>query len=225
MLSTIAGLFGKSPFNPFILHMDKVALCIEKLNELFSLLENKQFEKIPRCIDAISSLEHAADSAKNSIRNNLPKTILLPVPRHNVLEMISLQDSIADTAERIAHTFNLLPLEDITLWTHSVLPVYKKSIESFELIHEIVHMLQELLEASFRGIKVEHTKALIDKISFKKHAVDLLYHSTLASFFKEAKDAHHTVFYVITTLLEEIHALSHIAEKLAMQIRIIIDTK
>ena len=70
---TIARLFGKSPFAPLQSHMNKVALCIEKLSKVFESLEQK--DKIQRLVADLSQLEHEADLTKNDIRNHLPKSL------------------------------------------------------------------------------------------------------------------------------------------------------
>src|SRR5690606_15079556 len=50
----------------------------------------------------IVDLEHQADDIKQQLRLNLPKSLLLPVHRSDLLELITMQDRIANRAKDIA---------------------------------------------------------------------------------------------------------------------------
>src|SRR2546428_11702228 len=96
---TIAKLFGKSPFAPLQTHMEKVSCCVSELPVLFQAMMDQDMEAIQQISDTISRLEHDADLTKNDIRNHLPKSLFLPVDRGSLLEILSLQDALADQAE------------------------------------------------------------------------------------------------------------------------------
>src|SRR3989338_1751981 len=100
---TIARLFGKSPFAPFQSHMKKVSLCIKKLTDIFEAIGKGEREHLTSLVQELSTLEHEADLTKNDIRNHLPKSLFLPVDRGALLEILALQDQLADQAEAIAH--------------------------------------------------------------------------------------------------------------------------
>jgi predicted phosphate transport protein (TIGR00153 family) len=104
-MRTIARLFGKSPFAPLQTHMNRVTLCMEKLTDIISSKSPPQ-----KLVDELCKLEHEADITKNDIRNHLPKSIFMPIDRAQFLEILSLQDSIADQAEEIGLTLLLRPL-------------------------------------------------------------------------------------------------------------------
>src|SRR5580704_5745643 len=106
---TIARLFGKSPFAPLQTHMDKVASCIGELPNLFEAVIDQDSHAIQIIGEKISKLEHEADLTKNDIRNHLPKSIFLPLDRSALLDILSLQDAIADQAEEIAENASLFP--------------------------------------------------------------------------------------------------------------------
>lgn len=109
---TIARLFGKSPFAPLQTHMNKVGSCIEKLKKMFDVLAKMDIDKVEKLAAELSSLEHEADLTKNDIRNHLPKSLFIPIDRGQFLEILSIQDSIADKAEDIGILLTLRP-EDL----------------------------------------------------------------------------------------------------------------
>ena len=106
----IARLFGKSPFAPLQSHMKKVALCIERFSDIFkALCQNGYGEDRKTSVADLSRMEHEADLTKNDIRNHLPKSLFLPIDSAQFLEILSVQDSIADKAEECAILLTLAP--------------------------------------------------------------------------------------------------------------------
>lgn len=101
-MRTIANLFGKSPFVPLQSHMRKVGECVDGLGDLFQVLVNEDYDSIGEIARKISKTEHEADLVKTDIRNHLPRGLFLPVDRGKLLEILSTQDEIADTAENVA---------------------------------------------------------------------------------------------------------------------------
>src|SRR2546425_1045867 len=144
----IARLFGKSPFAPLQSHIQKVALCMKKLSSIFESLHKMDAEKIEKLVAELSQLEHEADLTKNDIRNHLPKSLFLPIDRAHFLEILSIQDSIADEAEAIGILLTLRPLEAFDNFHADILALYKKSEESFLSAKRIIEEIDELLESS-----------------------------------------------------------------------------
>ena len=84
-MSTIQKLFGKSPFNAFYEHMCISKSCAEKvipLVEAFIAGDKNKYIDISR---EIVDLETKADYIKNELRDNLPRSLFMPVNRHDLL--------------------------------------------------------------------------------------------------------------------------------------------
>ena len=101
VMLTILSLFGRSPFAPFQSHMESVSRCVHCLPPLCEAIEKKDYARVEQISEEISRLEHEADLIKNDIRNHLPKSLFLPIDRSNLLEILSIQDSIADKVEDV----------------------------------------------------------------------------------------------------------------------------
>jgi len=219
MLS-IARLFGKSPFAPLQTHMEKVYDCIKKLKQIFEAIVNSKYEKIETLVQELSKLEHEADLTKNDIRNHLPKSIFLPIDRSELLDILSIQDSIADKAEEIGHLLILKPIE------HSLFELktfFEKNEEAFVEVYNIMKEMDNLLETSFGGMEAQKVKAMIDHTSYKEYESDIMKHKITKNFFEHADHLNAPTFYLFMKLMDEISAISHISEKLAMRIRLILD--
>ena len=92
----IASIFAKSPFKSLRDHMDKVVESVDPLNDFFEALFQEDFSKLEKIQQQVIQAEKEADSIKNEIRDHLPRNIFMPINRRDLLEMLDMQDSIAD---------------------------------------------------------------------------------------------------------------------------------
>lgn len=222
---TIARLFGKSPFSPLQSHMKKVSSCIKKLTEIFDLLKERKFDKIDDLVHQLSKLEHEADLTKNDIRNHLPKSLFLPIDRGQLLDILSIQDNIADKAEEIGNLITLQPFKTLGDLLDNLCKLYEKNIEAFWETRQVLKEMDELLESSFGGLEAEKVKAMIDQTSFKEYEADKMKHQLMKEFFEVADNLPTPAFYLYVRLIEEINHISHISESLANRIRMILELK
>lgn len=220
---TIAKLFGKSPFSPLQSHMKKVGSCIKKLSEIFALVEKKKVENLEELVAELSTLEHEADQTKNEIRNHLPKSIFLPIDRSELLEILSVQDCIADKAEEIGNLLILCPKESFNSFTKTFEEFFNKNIEAFWSARQIVKEFDELLESSFGGIEAQKVREMADKTSYIEHEADVLKTKVRKEFFGQADNLSSSAFYIWTKLIDEVGSISHISERLANKIRMILE--
>ncbi len=222
---TIARLFGKSPFQPLKSHMDKVAGCMEKLSSVFEILPRADREKIEKLVTKLSELEHEADITKNDIRNHLPKSIFLPIDRGHFLEILALQDSIADKTEDIGILLTLRPLVLFKNFPQELQALFKKSSEVFWHAKHIIEEIDELLESSFGGIEAEKVKEMVMQSAYKEHEVDLQQRALMRQLFSSGEELSAPDFFLWQKLIEEIYLLANLSEKLANRIRMVLELK
>lgn len=222
---TIAKLFGKSPFSPLQNHMKKVASCVKKLTEIFQEIEGKNFDKIEVLVSELSKLEHEADLTKNDIRNHLPKSLFLPISRAQFLDLLSIQDCIADKAEEIGNLLMLCPRNSLRVFTSTFQEFFKKNLETFWDTRQIIKEFDELLESSFGGLEAEKVKAMVDQTAYKEYQADVLKTAVRKEFFDLADTLTPSAFYLWAKLIDEVGSISHISEKLANQIGVILELK
>ncbi|MCH9634232.1 MAG: hypothetical protein S4CHLAM7_09770 [Chlamydiae bacterium] len=218
-MRAIAGLFGKSPFFPLQKHMAKVAQCVDKIPDIFSALKHDKWNKVEKLSDEISKLEHEADLTKNEIRNQLPKSLFLPIEREVLLYMLTLQDSIADTAEDIAILFTMkqtTPPKDLIKEFEKFLG---KNMSCFNTAHKIIQELHELFQSSFGGVEAESVKAMTDDVAYKEHEADLIQRDILKVLLNSENELSYASFHLWMRILESIAKISDLSEKLANSIR------
>jgi uncharacterized protein len=225
LMYTILSLFGRSPFTPLQAHMEKVSRCVHLLPDLFAALENGDTAELEKIAEEISKLEQEADLMKNDIRNHLPKSLYLPMDRGNLLEILSIQDSIADHAEDVAVLLTLVPLELSDSFRPEFNLVLQSNIASFDIVREIIREMNELLESSFGGNEAEKVKEMVDREGIKEHEVDLLQRKLLKKFFSSDQKLSQSAFHLWQKIFEAVGAISNLSEKLANRIRMTLELK
>lgn len=221
----IARLFGKSPFAPLQSHMKKVALCIERLSDIFNAFAKMDMDKIEKLVSDLSRMEHEADITKNDIRNHLPKSIFLPIDRAHFLEILSVQDSIADKAEDVGILLSLRPLENFRNFREDLIAFFRKNEMVFLDAKRIIQEIDELLESSFGGIEAEKVKAMVEQTAFKEHEADKMQKELMKQLFTHGEILSGPVFNLWLKLTLEVGAISHLSERLANRIRMILELK
>lgn len=221
----IARLFGKSPFAPLQSHMKKVANCVERLSDIFNAFSKMDMEKIEKLSADLSRMEHEADLTKNDIRNHLPKSLFLPIDRAHFLEILSIQDSIADKAEDIGILLTLRPLEPFQNFHADLVALFRKNEEVFIEAKRIIEEIDELLESSFGGIEAEKVKDMVEQTAHKEYEADKIGQVFMKKLFTQGDALNVPVFYLWMRLIEEVRAISHLAERLANRIRMVLELK
>lgn len=222
---TIARLFGKSPFAPLQTHINKVASCIEKLSTLIQALEKSDQSVIESLSKELSELEHEADLTKNDIRNHLPKSIFLPIDRSQFLEILAVQDSIADRAEEVGILLTLHPLENYTQFAKEFNELYAITLDTFTSSLKIMHEVEELLESSFGGIEAEKVKTMVEETAYKEHKANLAKHLLMKHLFASDSTLSPASFYLWMKVIEGTMNIAESSERLANRIRMILELK
>ena len=222
---TILSLFGRSPFAPLQSHMESVGYCVHRLPDLFEALEKKDYARLEKLAEEISNLEHDADLIKNDIRNHLPKSLYLPIDRDNLLEILSIQDSIADKVEDVAVLMTLKQLELLPIFKQEFKLFLHKNIEAFDEAKLIIKELHELVESSFGGIEAEKVRAMVDGVAYREHEADIIQRQLLKSFFNAEDQLNYVTFHLWQRLFESIASISNFSENLAYRIRMTLELK
>lgn len=96
-----SAMFGRSPFQPLLAHIVKANECADQLLPFFEAALVGDWEAAAAHRETVTRLEHEADELKTELRLNLPNTMFLPVSRTDILDLISVQDKIANKVRDI----------------------------------------------------------------------------------------------------------------------------
>lgn len=222
---TILSLFGRSPFIPLQAHMEKVAACMTRLEKMFAALFKESYDQVEQLVDEISELEHAADLAKEDIRANLPSGIFLPIDKANLLDILSLQDGIADTAQDIGILVTLRKILPAPFAVEDFKSFLAKNLEAFHDVHRIALEWAALLESSFGGVEAQKVRQMIHSVGTKEHEVDVLQRKLLKELYNSCAFEDYRCFHLWLHICQRVARISDLSEKLAFRIRLTLDNK
>jgi len=163
--SYLSNLFGRSPVRPLQAHMSKVYTCVCQLKPLVEAMINADAEGVTRIQEHISRDEHAADDMKKELRHHLPKGLFMPVDRRDVLEVLLMQDNIANQAKDIAGLVRGRrmtippPMQDLFR------QYADRCIASAAKALDVINELDELVETGFRGREVDRVEGMIVELN------------------------------------------------------------
>ncbi|WP_201456551.1 TIGR00153 family protein [Chlamydia sp. 17-3921] len=222
-MQTLARLFGQSPFAPLQAHLEIVTFCVHQMLPLFSALRDGQHGVVAEIAKAISEKEYQADCIKNDMRNHLPVGLFMPISRAGILEIISIQDSIADTAEDVAILLTIRRLCFYSSMEKLFFQFLEKNLEAFELTMTLLHEFNKLLESSFGGRKADKARLLVGRIAKAEHESDVVQRELMQVIFSDEFVIPEKEFYLWLQVIRRTAGISDSSEKLAHRINMTLE--
>ncbi|MEA3278846.1 MAG: TIGR00153 family protein [Pseudomonadota bacterium] len=218
----IASLFGHSPFKPLQEHMRIVNECVAEVPALFESLIAGDAAGVEKRKDAIFAKEHAADAVKNQLRAHLPKSLFMPVDRRDLLEVLDMQDSIADSAQDIAGLLVEREMEVPADMVEDLRTLVQRCVDTCQASATIVDELDELVETGFRGKEASRVEDMVDKLGRIEDETDELGMSLARTLFKQEDSMSPVSVIFWYQLIQWIGDLADYAEKVGDRLRLLI---
>ena len=98
----ITSLFGKSPVAPLQKHMKQAHSCLKDFDAFAKAANAQDWDKAEIIRISINKKEEKADKLKKKLRMNLPSTFMMPFSRRDLLDVLLIQDSIANITKDLA---------------------------------------------------------------------------------------------------------------------------
>ena len=224
-VNAMARLFGRSPFVPLQLHLDKISDCVEAAVALLEKIRTGDTSTVSEDARAISKLEHKADLVKNDIRNNLPRGLFMAIDRSQLLEILSLQDSIADKGEDIAVLMSIRPVKVLDNLRDPLKEYIDGNLGAFHKVKEVMRELDTLIESGFGGAEASRVDGMIEEVAIAEHECDIMQRKLMKSVLDHEDELSVGDFFVWQRLLHEIAGISNYSEKLANRVRMLLTLK
>ena len=173
MNNPISALFGRSPIRPIQQHMAKAQSCITLLGDFLEASYNNDWLKAEEIQLAIHNTENEADALKREIRTHLPRSLWLPVARNDLLEMLQIQDRLANQARDIAGIMLGRKIEIPEELIECVRDYYQKNLNTSMQALKAINELDELLETGFRGSEATLVEGLVVELDELEHQSDV----------------------------------------------------
>ena len=169
-------------------HMAKAHECAGQLVPFIEAVIANDWTEAERLQQQISQLERDADKLKKDVRVHLPKSLFLPVPRSDLLELLSVQDKVANRAKDIAGLM-LGRQMDIPAPIRPAFSIFvQRSVDAVAQALKAMNELDELLETGFSGREVTLVENLIEELDRIEHDTDTLQIRLRADLFKLEQD-------------------------------------
>lgn len=162
--SVVADIFGGSPIRPLQKQMRSVHDCAKLLPEFIDAVLAEDWQAAEELQQRIADLEHEADRLKKSLRRNLPSSLFMAVDRGDLLDILAMQDKVANKARDIA---GLMLGRRMTI-PPSIADDFRRfvqrSVDTSGQALKAIQELDELLDAGFRGRAVKLLESLLDEL-------------------------------------------------------------
>jgi len=218
----LANIFGSSPVQPLEKHIDIAYQSTKLLLPFFESAIAGDWDKAAEIRARISAYENEADDVKKQIRLNLPKSLFMPVPREDLLELLLVQDKIANRTKDVSGLMLGRRMQIPAEISEQFLDFVDRNIDAAKQARKSVRELDELFTAGFRGAEVKLVSSLIEELDSIETDTDEKQAALRASLFKIEKtlDPVDAVFmYKVIELLGEI---ADMAERVGRRLELLL---
>lgn len=222
MPTKLAGLFGRNPFRSLQEHMAVVERCVAEIPGLFEALAAEDWAEIEVHKARIDRVEAEADTIKNTLREHLPRGLFLPVDRRDLLEVLDMQDSIADVAQDIAGLLYERNMEVPPPIADALQPFVQKCLEVCHQSFLIINELDELLEVGFGGREADKVEEMVHQLNLMEDETDKLEQALTRTLFEHEDEMKPVSVMFWYRLIEWIGDLADYAEKVGNRLRLLI---
>ena len=177
-------IFGKSPFKPLVEHATCVIECIELITPVIDAWFNKDWDEIENLKIKVRAKEQKADEAKILIRQQLTKSMFLPVPRGDLLRILNHQDDIADTAEDLCVLLTMRKTIVPPELQEQTRQLADKGIEACRMVLGATEELNLLMETSFTGPEAKLVLEKADQTGKLEYEADIVAQAALKTLFE-----------------------------------------
>lgn len=221
-MSILAKLFGKSPFEPLYQHMLKVNECVTLVKPLMEALLADDHDRVKEIAEKIFRAEHEADMVKKEIRNNLPKSLFLPVNRGDMLNYLREQDKIADSAEDLAVLVTLRKMTVPSELRDYVKALVEKVLLTCETAMKVSSEIKLLAETSFGGAEAEKVMETIEALKLDEFEADKAQMKLARKMFSIESKLDPVSIFMWMQIFRELGSLANHAENLGDNLRMML---
>lgn len=215
-------LLGKSPIRPLQEHMTVAVRCAELLEGFFDASMANDWAAAESMYDRICESEAEADELKKQLRLHLPKSFFMPVSRSDLLELLSVQDHIANCARDIAGLILGRKIIIPDTLSEKGREFLRASISTTQQALTAIDELDELLETGFSGSEITFVENLIEELAGLEHKTDLLEREIRSQLFNVEAQLPPVDVMFLYKIIENIGELADIAERVGGRLQLLL---
>jgi predicted phosphate transport protein (TIGR00153 family) len=218
----ISKIFASSPVGPIQEHMDVCYRCARELMRFFGHVVAADWEAAENSRAKIVALENEADELKKQLRGQLPKSLLMPVPREDLLELLLVQDRMANRARDIS---------GIVLGRKMVIPegiqqdflaFVSRNVDAAKQARKSIRELDELYETGFRGAEAALVETLVDQLDDIENDTDEMQVRIRTQLFAIEKDLPPIDVIFLYRIIELTGDIGDMAERIGRRLEVLL---
>ncbi len=225
MVTTISfqRFFGKSPFPPVQEHMRLAMQCAEQVPRLLEALFSGDEGNLKDLKYKVFDLESEADKVFDQLSSQLPKSMFMPVHRHDLLSVLRSQEDIANTARDIAGIVGL-HFEVTAELRRPLISLANKGLDTCRHALAVIESLSSLVETGFKGPDLNRVHDLIDEVYKSEDGADIMGIDLTETLYLHHKDKDADPVAIVFTyqLIQWLRGLSDHGERVGSRTRLLI---
>ncbi len=184
----VTSFIRRSPFGYLKRHMESVAACAGQLTPLFEALLAGDADALGAAKAEIENLEEAANRSQNDCRANLPSGLFMSIDRNVLLEMMAVQDEVANQTKEIAAFISQRTMKAPDALKAPLNALVAGVVDTCHKTHEMVSSLEGLQEAGFKGHELDEIQRLAGAFKGQGAAVSELCDAMIRAVFEQEQN-------------------------------------
>lgn len=222
MGNAFANIFGSSPVIPLEKHVDIAYRATRELREFFEAVFDDDWDRATKSRETITNYEHEADDLKKEIRLRLPKSLFMPVPREDLLQLLLVQDKMANRAKDVSGIVLGRRLKIPPQIAAEFLEFVQRNIDAAKQARKSVRELDELFTSGFRGAEVTLVEALIEDLDQIETETDERQAALRASLYKVEKEMSPIDAIFLYQVIEMTGQIADMAERVGRRLELLL---
>lgn len=220
--STISSLFGSSPVKPLQTHMASVQACVTELVPFFKAVIKEDWKEARVHQKKIAKLEGEADKLKRKLRLHLPKSLFMPISRRDLLEVLTMQDKIANKAKDVAGLIigrKIIlpePLHD------AFLEYVARCTDASAQAQTAINELDELIETGFGGKQMELVESMITTLDSIEGDTDKIQVKIRSVVFAKEKEMNPVEVMFLYKVIDWVGDLADLAQRVGSRLELML---
>jgi predicted phosphate transport protein (TIGR00153 family) len=220
--NTFSRLFGQSPFTALQKHMRVVQECAREVPPLIEAMVADDQAQVTVLKDKIFEREAEADQIKHELRAHLPKSMFMPVDRRDLLEVLMLQDTIANVAQDIAGLLIERKMSIPEFLRDPLIELTGRCVDTVDHAAKVIDVLDELLALGFRGKEVDRVDEMLKELNAIEDETDELGIALARALFDHEDELKPVSVMMWYQIIEWVGDLADYAEKVGDHLRLLI---
>lgn len=218
----LANIFGASPVMPLEKHVGIAYKCAKELNGFFAAAVAEDWDKASEARDRIIQFEHDADDLKKEIRLRLPKSLFMPVPREDLLELLLVQDMMANRTKDVSGIVFGRRMVIPPAIADEFLEFVRRNVDAAKQARKSVRELDELFTSGFRGAEVTLVESLLEELDEIETDTDDRQAALRWSLFEVEKDLDPVNVMFLYQVIELTGEIADMAERVGRRLELLL---